>query len=67
MKDDCKTLEELRVSKGAKMMVVGSTVTDVMEVATSVPGTDVKQREEAIGWFTVVAYSFSVSKISCYR
>jgi hypothetical protein len=49
VKDDCKTLGELRVTSGAKMMVVGSTVTEVMEVATSVPGTDAKQKDESTG------------------
>lgn len=60
VKDDSKTLRDLRVANGAKMMVVGSTVTDVMTVTAPMPG-DLKQTEEASGWSVRVS---QVCKIS---
>lgn len=39
VKDGSKTLRELNVSNGVKMMVVGSTINDVMKVTPPPPGT----------------------------
>lgn len=38
VKDGGKTLRELNVSNGVKMMVVGSTINDVMKVTPPPPG-----------------------------
>ena len=38
VKDATKTLRELNVANGVKMMVVGSTITDVMKVTPPPPG-----------------------------
>ncbi|XP_062508350.1 ubiquitin domain-containing protein UBFD1-like isoform X2 [Corticium candelabrum] len=48
VKDDSKTLRDIRVMNGAKMMIVGSTVTDVMTLAAPLPASD-KQKEEESG------------------
>ncbi|XP_022091440.1 ubiquitin domain-containing protein UBFD1-like [Acanthaster planci] len=45
MKDD-KTLRELNVSKGVKLMLIGSTMNDVMEVNKPVPKGATKVKEE---------------------
>ena len=45
MKDD-KTLRELKVNNGAKLMLVGSTITDVLEVTKPVPKTAAQEKEE---------------------
>lgn len=50
VKDDSKTLRDIRVMNGAKMMIVGSTVTDVMTLAAPLPASD-KQKEEESGVF----------------
>ena len=46
MKDD-KSLRELKVTPGAKMMVVGSTIDDVMTVQPPSPGELKKLQSEA--------------------
>lgn len=38
VKDGSKTLRELNVTNGVKMMVVGSTINDVMKVTPPPPG-----------------------------
>ena len=55
MKDD-KTLRELKVANGAKLMLVGSTITAVMEVTK--PVTKLTAEKEAEGMCTPVSFLF---------
>jgi len=45
MKDDTKTLRELGVKDGVKIMLVGSSIEDVMSTATAPPPTEVKEEK----------------------
>ena len=47
VKDGSKSLRDLHVTKGAKMMVVGSTINDVLKVTP--PPTSALKEEKATG------------------
>ena len=46
MKDD-KTLRDLKVTKGVKLMLIGSTINDVLEVNKPVAKGTTKEKDEA--------------------
>ena len=48
VKDGSKTLRELNVTNGVKMMVVGSTMNDVMKVTPPPPGA-LKEEKTTLG------------------
>ena len=52
VKDGSKTLRELNVTNGVKMMVVGSTINDVMKVTPPPPGAlkEEKTLSGRVGW-----------------
>ena len=52
VKDGSKTLRELNVTNGVKMMVVGSTINDVMKVTPPPPGAlkEEKTTSGRVGW-----------------
>ena len=52
VKDGSKTLRELNVANGIKMMVVGSTINDVMKVTPPPPGAlkEEKTTSGRVGW-----------------
>ena len=55
VKDD-KTLRELHVTSGVKMMVVGSTISDVITVQAPTPG-EMKEEPRAEGDITSLCVS----------